>query len=219
MVYGLKPGVHLADVDGDLVLLDARRNAYFCVPRASAVALKPILSGNHRSRPDAEMLDELEAAGLFGLIDGRGAPAAPARRAVTDLGQFAGARARATPMRCWRLSVAVASAQFALRARAPEHWLGAVARRNAALTKADTPLVHALARFAVDSQPIFPRTARCLPSSMSMINFLHSYGYAVRWVFGVRTYPFEAHCWVEAGGVVLNDSVEHIRSFTPIVAV
>jgi hypothetical protein len=35
-------------------------------------------------------------------------------------------------------------------------------------------------------------------------------------VFGVRTHPFEAHCWLEKDRVILDDTVEHVRWFTPI---
>ena len=31
--------------------------------------------------------------------------------------------------------------------------------------------------------------------------------------------PFSAHCWVQQGDVVLNDTIENVRPFTPIMAV
>jgi hypothetical protein len=39
------------------------------------------------------------------------------------------------------------------------------------------------------------------------------------WVFGVNADPFEAHCWVQAGNVVLNDTVAWVSGFTPIMVV
>lgn len=36
-------------------------------------------------------------------------------------------------------------------------------------------------------------------------------------VIGVRLDPFSAHCWVQCGDLVLNDSVERVRHYTPIV--
>jgi hypothetical protein len=38
-------------------------------------------------------------------------------------------------------------------------------------------------------------------------------------MFGVMTRPFKAHCWVQIEDVVLNDSLDHVRLFTPIKAV
>jgi hypothetical protein len=65
-------------------------------------------------------------------------------------------------------------------------------------------------------RPLVPRSGRCLPYSLLLLHFLKLRGVEADWVFGVRTHPFEAHCWVDVGGVVLNDSLEHVRWFTPI---
>jgi hypothetical protein len=35
----------------------------------------------------------------------------------------------------------------------------------------------------------------------------------------VQTKPFAAHCWVQQGDVVFNDTPEHVRRYTPILAV
>jgi hypothetical protein len=40
-----------------------------------------------------------------------------------------------------------------------------------------------------------------------------------RWVFGVQSRPFAAHCWLQLGGVVLNDTVDHVKRYTPIMVV
>lgn len=40
----------------------------------------------------------------------------------------------------------------------------------------------------------------------------------VHWVFGVRTWPFYAHCWVQQGEVSLTDYAEPLVAFTPIFA-
>ena len=36
-------------------------------------------------------------------------------------------------------------------------------------------------------------------------------------VLGVRLAPFRAHSWVQLKDEVLNDHIDHIRSFTPIL--
>jgi hypothetical protein len=64
-------------------------------------------------------------------------------------------------------------------------------------------------------------TARdaCLFESLAMIEFLASFRVEASWVFGVQTSPFCAHCWVQLGDTVINDTVEHVRGFTPIMVV
>lgn len=219
MFYGISPDVHLADVEGDLVLLDARRNAYYCVPRAHARGLKAALTASHRFRPVADMLDELEAAGLFSMIDAPAQYSPPPFLGTTDLHSVPGTRAPLTICRLGHVLAAFWSAQLAIRFARPERWFRRIARRNARRRLDAKDEIEALARLARDAQPFFPGTARCLGSSLFLLGILHRAGFGARWVFGVRTWPFEAHCWVEIDGVILNDSLEHVRSFTPIVAV
>ena len=57
----------------------------------------------------------------------------------------------------------------------------------------------------------------CLFDSFVLIEFLSQYGVFPRWVIGVKTGPFEAHCWVQSGTVVLNDTPERVTSLTPIL--
>jgi hypothetical protein len=38
-------------------------------------------------------------------------------------------------------------------------------------------------------------------------------------VLGVRMNPFSAHAWAQFGSIVLTDSLEQVREFTPILAV
>lgn len=60
---------------------------------------------------------------------------------------------------------------------------------------------------------------QCLVRSMSMLAMMHNIGTAPYLVFGVRTNPFSAHCWIQEDDVVLNDSPEHARLFEPILAI
>ena len=61
-----------------------------------------------------------------------------------------------------------------------------------------------------------PLPTRCLPASLVTCLFLRRKGVDSRLVFGVRSHPFEAHCWVEQGGAVVDDDVDRLRAFTPI---
>ena len=65
----------------------------------------------------------------------------------------------------------------------------------------------------------YPRSYLCLFDSLALIHFLARFGVFPDWVFGVTADPFEAHCWVQSGKVVLNDTVERVSAFTPIMSV
>jgi len=68
-------------------------------------------------------------------------------------------------------------------------------------------------------RPWFPTNYRCLFDSLALIEVLAHHGLFPSWVFGVYPEPFEAHCWVQEGFVVLNDRVANVSPFTPILVV
>ena len=49
-----------------------------------------------------------------------------------------------------------------------------------------------------------------------MLDFLRKRGLDADLVIGVRTYPFHAHCWLQAGSVVLNETLHDAAGHTPI---
>jgi hypothetical protein len=65
----------------------------------------------------------------------------------------------------------------------------------------------------------YPRNYQCLFDSLALINFLARANMYPDWIFGVSADPFEAHCWVQTGRVVLNDTIERVSAFTPIMCV
>jgi Transglutaminase-like superfamily len=65
----------------------------------------------------------------------------------------------------------------------------------------------------------YPRSYLCLFDSLALIHFLARFHVYPDWVFGVNADPFEAHCWVQADGVVLNDTVQRVSGFTPIMRI
>jgi len=44
-----------------------------------------------------------------------------------------------------------------------------------------------------------------------------SRGLAADLVVGVRLNPFAAHSWVQAGSHVLNDRMDSVRTYTPVL--
>ena len=65
------------------------------------------------------------------------------------------------------------------------------------------------------------RTAadRCLSRSIALAACLAAHGDRTRIVLGVHSPPFAAHCWVQHGDTVLNDSVEEVLRYQPILVV
>ena len=214
MHYGLHPHVHLAEVDGDLVLMDARQNEYFCIACDEASGVVSDLKGSNRFPGSAALHMELEAAGLYGSLD-----QPRTHHPILDLATADIFADEITPIPAYmlpRLSIAAAQAWWRLRVRRPEQWLTLADRRRARFRTANADEVRRLAQIAFRARALFPGAARCLPNSMLLLELLAMHGLTARWVFGVRTHPFDAHCWVEHEGTVLNDSLDHVRWYRPI---
>jgi hypothetical protein len=56
----------------------------------------------------------------------------------------------------------------------------------------------------------------CLLDSLSLLRFLSRRKLLASIVFGVTPEPFTAHCWVQAGGMVLNETLFDSHTYTPI---
>jgi hypothetical protein len=67
--------------------------------------------------------------------------------------------------------------------------------------------------------PWSPVQEACLFQAALLLEFLRQAGLTADWVFGVRTWPFGAHCWLQAGPTVLNDTVDRVTAFDPIMVV
>ena len=65
---------------------------------------------------------------------------------------------------------------------------------------------------------LYTAERRCLFDSLVLALFLTRQMIPCTFVIGVSTKPFLAHSWVQIGELVLNDTVEHVQMFTPILA-
>lgn len=77
--------------------------------------------------------------------------------------------------------------------------------------------LHAILAAHLASHRLLSARDRCLPFSIALASHLRHHHIAVDLVFGVKVDPFAAHAWVQHDGMVLNDTLEHARSFQPIL--
>jgi hypothetical protein len=76
-----------------------------------------------------------------------------------------------------------------------------------------------LAQALERAYPWLPLQGVCVFRSFMLMRLLSRAGIcSPRWVFGVRTWPFHAHCWVQDGDIVLTDHAESLLRYTPIFA-
>lgn len=150
------------------------------------------------------------------------APQATCPRATRDLGLEPWAPAgrlfaRQSWRRIGRFSVAILSAEHDL------HWrsMAQIVAQVESWKVRHSSRIEALRARTTEFQslrPLYPRPYRCLFDSLALLHYLHRFGLGATWVFGVRGEPFEAHCWLQSGETVLNDSVDRVVAHTPCAA-
>jgi glutathione S-transferase len=236
--YLLSPHVYLCITDDHAVLLDLQRDKYVGVGRAQMNALAARVLGWPTSaasdgsstvgdeRADA-MLAKMRAAGLLTTDRAVGKEAHPlamprVERALLNPELEGEPTVAARDVA--RFLHAAATAGLTLRWRSIETVVARVRQRKARRFSADAQVDYETARALVGSfvhlRPLlFGAQDACLFDSLAIVELLARRGIFPTWVFGVQTAPFAAHCWVQDGPVVFNDTPERVRRFTPILAI
>ncbi|MGH6963310.1 MAG: lasso peptide biosynthesis B2 protein [Phenylobacterium sp.] len=217
MEWSLAPAVHAAAIDGDLVFLSVPNDAYFCLPRAATQAE---LSPDRRRllRVAADLAPDLVAAGLI-------VPETGEATALYGSWPQPGRRSALLPAYdppTWRhLAEGLAALADTARAYRNTPFAGllecvaAPGRRDPPAT----PELLAAVRAFHTWLPYAPVSGKCLLRSFMLLRHLRREGLDALWVFGVRTWPFHAHCWLQAQDVVLDDQPDRTAAFTPILVV
>jgi hypothetical protein len=226
-----------ACLDGDrVVLLDLKQDRYFTFERMKARGLETFVAG----WPAPPACD----SGGGRIADGESIAQQLFQRGLLRHRRPAGETGRqAIPLACrelpsdqygesqpWRLGhivaflIATLTAVFSLRCRSLESVVRRVKARKARSchppSLADLERARELTAVFIDLRPLlFSSRDKCLFESLVLIEFLASHGLFPGWVFGVQARPFAAHCWVQHGETVLNDTLEHLARYRPIMAV
>jgi hypothetical protein len=108
-----------------------------------------------------------------------------------------------------------------LRIRSLEGMVERIRRRSMISRRStDTACMAQLVSSYFKLQPkFFSSYNTCLRNSLTMIEYFAHHDIHPTWIFGVRMEPWAAHSWVQDGPIVLNDTVEHVRTYTPILAI
>ncbi|MDB5706143.1 MAG: hypothetical protein JWN66_3259 [Sphingomonas bacterium] len=218
MGYALRHGLAFCLIQDRPIFLDVTADRYFALEGESARAL---LSLARRSRAPAspEGLDLLLAQHLLRPIESTteivpcGHP--PAARSLIDLAP-AGIRSAGLP----RILFALGSTSIRLGTCGLAAVLATIGARKAQLDAPPAtigPLKDLALRYH-RSRGLSMPLDRCLVRAVALAMDAVRAGYGVTLVFGVQLRPFGAHCWVEHDGEILDDGVDHVRRFTPVLA-
>lgn len=195
-------------------------------PSGGSAAPKDDSAGPSESAAENRLLAKMIEQGLLVKDASVGKEASPV---VTELPESAmveydlNSRPSTTLEHLWRVCTAYTSAKWALRRRPIKEVVEVVRLRKkqgSSSDRLDAETVRPLVTAFVYLRPLFFTSKdACLLDSLTLVNFLAGYGVFPQWVFGVKTDPFYAHCWVQQGGFVFNDTPDYIRGFSPILVV
>ncbi|PZR35486.1 lasso peptide biosynthesis B2 protein [Caulobacter segnis] len=208
MALALNPGVSFCLVGTRAIFFDRRRDRYRAINATQTAAF---LAGN----PFKVLLD----SDLVKATDDDTRPQpCSAPRATRDL--FCREAARLRLADAVQAGLASALARLILATGGLDRMLRGLERRTSTSWQVqDLEVIENQALRFNRARPWVPISAVCLVDSLALMLFLAWRGCAATLVFGVEIPPFTAHAWVQSGDCVLNDAVERIVVYTPILAV
>jgi Transglutaminase-like superfamily len=235
--YLLAPHVYPCISGQHVILMDLERDKYVAVlpahrlarrvlgwPVGAAVEADPPHDGD--AATDA-LVSQMLAHGMLVTDPHVGKPAVPVTttRPQRSLVEFdLDTRPQASAAQLWRFGASCLRAQLSLKLRPIQSIVEAVrerkSRRAQSPQEADQVRLRSLVTAFARLRPLFyTLRCACLLDSLTLLHFLNAEGIHPDWVFGVKTEPFDAHCWVQLGEVLLNDIPDRVRQYSPILLV
>jgi len=223
--YCLPQFVYLCFTRDGAVFLDVRHDRYLGLECDQAQALRGILAGEP-APGGASLADELVAAGVLAARANEASkpavtqviphprtllfePSDVPRASWLQIGRFVSAC-----VAVW-LSLHAGSLEYAIRCLEAR-------KRKVSSTRVTMDEIGLLVSI-FNRLRTYAYTARdhCLFDSFVMADFLRRFGVAATCVFGVRTLPFGAHCWVQVDSALISESasVEYIATYSPILTI
>lgn len=215
MFWRILPHATACVASDKLFVLDLRRDRYFLVPAEIAREMLTWLEQRHSSAPPPAVARMLVKAQVQRESDQTATNALKDRVVIPDRLTVVDAEVRrastvgvARQLVATWLSLRIFPLNRVLASRQARPPLALPGNLQAALA--------AVASFD-GSRPMVPIARNCLLDSLALDSWLARRGIGTQLVFGVVAEPFAAHCWLQTPEALLNDSYDHVSSFTPIV--
>lgn len=212
--YRPRPDLSFAEVGDRFVFLDVAADRYFMLTPPAETALREIIAGAPGS---SDIAQPLLTSGLL-VPDVQIVPIAPCkpppnpRRSLLD-----DAETEAAFLATVRAATAVQTSRLRLRWRSLRDNLKLPsAADHAGMERSDVGLRRLAATYARAARWISTQD-RCLAQSLAVARAARRAGIAVDLVLGVTLGPFRAHCWVQSGSIIVNDRVDLVARFIPIL--
>jgi hypothetical protein len=219
MHYAIADGVSFCERGGRFIFLDLNRDRYFALGPEANQAFAHLVGGESLSRFERVLAALIDQGVLRSGSEGsRPAPCRPPAAPVRSLAE----NHLNAPMAnvVWAL-LRLGGTGFALKRQGLRRVLDRLRLRKTRLGLGDPDegdmleIAGAFRRSALIASPL----DQCLTRSIAAAHALLDRTCRSELVIGVRLQPFAAHCWLQSGPVLINETLEEARNFTPILAI
>lgn len=221
MIARLRDDLHFCICSGRTVFLDVRADRYFQLPINQDLAFQRFASGRTAQPGDEAALNAITIKGL--VVDAhRGRPVlspaivSPPMAEIVPTPSMAKVTDRITAL------ISVHKARLELAGRSLKHVMDLMSRSSASLVAEgvdDRTAVDRVAAAFAATDVMIRRQDQCLPLSIAFKRLCLARRALTTLVIGVKLDPFVAHCWIQKDEYVVNDTLERVRLFTPILAI
>ena len=216
MGWTLAPSVGFCHAGGDLIFLDVRSDRYLQLCGERRAAFERLCA---REPNDSDAMQGLIATGLFARSEAPTA-IAPIEMEVPET-DLAAAPIPRTGLPF--IAAAARSLYWARKALLPKRLAatldGFAATKRAREEGSDDLGLAALASAYADARRWVPVPPRCLVDALALYRLSLRKGFAPTLVFGVRSHPFAAHCWLQSPSAVLTGTAEEANNYRPLLAI
>lgn len=219
MGYALAPGVSFCVDGGRPIFLDLHKDRYFALAGEAASAFSRLAAGQQLAEQHRMALETLVRGGVLQPND-HGTILPPCSRTPPSSAGLIGKPAgSAAPGQLAAAVWELCASRLALLTLGLARTVALLERQKSRVRHEDSSVEERLGAVILSFRTatlLFTSHNRCLPRSVALMRRLLDCGCAADLVFGVMARPFQAHCWVEYQGAVLNDLCDHVAHFTPI---
>lgn len=225
MCYRLRENLSCCDVDGHMIFLDIAQDRYFRLTGPLEKAMRRFRAHEHVA---STLLEHLAAAQI--LVETSDLEAdivitniqRPSRSAIEQVSAIKNCRLSAAVV--FEVMAIILSIRRQLKNCTLKTIIDkAGTYRSRKVDAQEIVIPTTLERSLLLANEKFARARRyvpiepvCLLDSLSLLWFLSRRGLSANIVFGVIPEPFAAHCWIQAGDMVLNETLSDAHAHTPI---
>lgn len=222
MSYHVRDNLGFCVVDGRTIFLDLEADRYFSLGLAADEAFQLFLADRNDTDDLRAALTPLVEKGVL-VVEQAGASRQGRAELIPPTSELPlRPSSEASGMMIARAGLAQIVAAAMIRCRSlPSIDRSVQAHRKATVARQhDAEPTYAAITAAIGLyEPIFGAVDKCLIRSLAFLWLAARQGLAPKLVFGVQVRPFAAHCWVEEAGLVVNDRLENVQPFTPILVI